>query len=43
MVSEALLSGLEVIFNGRNVTDVPSERDPEVFAQRFEEELLRIL
>ena len=43
MVSEALLSGLEVIFNGKRVTEVPPERDPKVFADRFEEELRRIL
>jgi len=43
MVSEALLSGLEVIFNGKGVTEVPPERDPKVFAERFDEELRRIL
>jgi hypothetical protein len=43
MVDEAFLSGLQVVFNGRRVNEVPPERDPAVFANRFERELLRIL
>jgi len=43
MVDEALLSGLEVVFNGRRMTEVLPERDPDVFARRFEEELRKIL
>ena len=43
MLDEALLSGLEVIFNGRKMTKTVPERDPEVFARKFEEELFKIL
>ncbi len=43
MVDEALLCGLEVIFNGRKITERVPERDPEVFARRFEEKLLTII
>lgn len=43
MLDEALLCGLEVIFNGRKVTKILPERNPDVFARRFEEELRRIL
>jgi hypothetical protein len=43
MLDEALLCGLEVIFNGKKITSTVPERDPEVFARRFEEELLKIL
>jgi hypothetical protein len=43
MVDEALLSGLEVIFNGEKIPAVPPERDPKVFAERFERELANIL
>jgi hypothetical protein len=43
MLDEALLCGLEVIFNGKKITNTVPERDPEVFARRFEEELLKIL
>jgi hypothetical protein len=42
MLDEALLCGLEVIFNGKKITNTVPERDPEVFARRFEEELLKI-
>jgi len=35
MVHEALLSGLKVIYNGREVTEVPPEREPSQFAQTF--------
>jgi len=43
MVDEALLSGMEVIFNGRVIDKVPPERDPVKFADRFEQELSKIL
>jgi hypothetical protein len=43
MVDEAILSGLQVIFNGKKIQEVPPERDPTVFAKRFEQELLKIL
>lgn len=35
MVHEALLCGLSVTFNGREVTDVPKEREPSQFASTF--------
>ena len=37
MVDEAILCGLEVTFNGKAVKEVAAERDPEVFAKKFEE------
>ncbi len=43
MVDEAVLSGLDVVFNGKRIEKIPAERYPKVFAQRFEEELLKIL
>ena len=43
MVDEAILSGLQVIFNDKRIQEVPPERDPTVFAERFEQELLKIL
>jgi hypothetical protein len=43
MIDEALLSGMEVIFNGRVIDKVPPERDPVEFADRFEQELSKIL
>jgi len=33
MLSEALLSGLLVTFNGKEVTEIPKERDPKEFAK----------
>jgi hypothetical protein len=33
MLSEALLCGLAVTFNGKEITDIPKERDPEEFAK----------
>jgi hypothetical protein len=36
MLSEALLSGLEVEFNGQKVSDIPRERVPQEFASTFE-------
>jgi len=35
MPSEALLCGLEVIFNGKEVKTIPRERDPKEFAKSF--------
>jgi len=35
MLSEALLSGLTVIFNGEEVKQIPRERDPYTFASAF--------
>jgi hypothetical protein len=35
MPHEALLSGIEVVYNGEQVTEVPSERDPRQFALSF--------
>jgi hypothetical protein len=43
MVDEAILSGLQVVFNHKRIQEVPPERDPTVFAERFEQELLKIL
>jgi len=42
MVHEALLSGLTVIYNGKQVTVVPPEREPERFAAAFKEAISRI-
>jgi hypothetical protein len=36
MVHEALLSGLKVIYNEHEVTEVPPEREPSQFAKTFE-------
>jgi hypothetical protein len=35
MLSEALMSGLEVEFNGETIKVIPRERDPEEFAKSF--------
>jgi hypothetical protein len=35
MLSEALLCGLQVIFNDKEVNEVPAERDPREFARTF--------
>lgn len=35
MVHEALLSGLRVLYNGKEVTEVPPEREPQRFAATF--------
>jgi len=40
MLSEALLSGLEVEFNGEQVKDIPRERVPYEFASTFERVLI---
>jgi hypothetical protein len=40
MLSEALLSGLEVEFNGQQVKDIPRERAPYEFANTFEQILI---
>lgn len=37
MIHEAILSGLKVIYNGREVTEVPPEREPAQFAHTFEQ------
>jgi len=39
MVHEALLCGLQVIFNGQIVKDVPKEREPTEFASTFRKAL----
>ena len=36
MIHEALLCGLEVIFNGDEVTKIPPERDPTEFSRSFQ-------
>jgi hypothetical protein len=35
MLSEALLCGLQVVFNGEEVKHIPKERDPREFARSF--------
>ena len=35
MLSEALLCGLEVVFNGEEIKTFPKERDPNEFAKSF--------
>jgi hypothetical protein len=35
MVHEALLSGLRVIYNGKDVSEIPPEREPQQFAATF--------
>jgi len=35
MVHEALLCGLKVVFNGREISEMPKERDPTAFAKSF--------
>ncbi|MGO9645527.1 MAG: hypothetical protein ACLPY5_12360 [Candidatus Bathyarchaeia archaeon] len=40
MLSEALLSGLEVEFNGQKVKDIPRERVPQEFANSLERVLI---
>ncbi|HUO42829.1 MAG TPA: hypothetical protein VMU35_07620, partial [Methylomirabilota bacterium] len=35
MISEALLCGLPVTFNGNEVLAIPKERDPKEFAKSF--------
>jgi hypothetical protein len=35
MVHEALLAGLKVVYNGKEMTDVPPEREPSQFALAF--------
>ena len=35
MLHEALLCGLEVVFNGKEIQDVPPERDPREFSRTF--------
>jgi hypothetical protein len=39
MVHEALLCGLQVMFNGRVMKDVPKEREPTEFASKFRKAL----
>jgi len=43
MVHEALLSGLKVIYNGKEVTEVPPEREPGEFANTFKRAVASIL
>jgi hypothetical protein len=35
MLSEALLCGLEVVFNSEEIKTIPKERDPNEFAKSF--------
>jgi hypothetical protein len=42
MIHEALLSGLRVVYNGKEVTEVPPEREPKRFAATFKQALLSI-
>jgi hypothetical protein len=35
MIHEALLSGVQVTFNGVEIQDVPKEREPSYFASIF--------
>jgi hypothetical protein len=35
MVHEAILSGLRVVYNGKEMTEVPDEREPSKFASAF--------
>jgi len=42
MVHEAILCGLQVIFNGREIRDVPVEREPSEFAIAFRKVLSRL-
>ena len=42
MVHEALLCGLKVIYNGREITEVPPEREPAKFASTFKQALAQI-
>ena len=42
MVHEALLAGLEVIYNGEVISNVPPERDPKRFAESFKNALRSI-
>lgn len=42
MVHEALLCGLQVIYNGQEIKDVPKEREPSEFASTFRRALLEL-
>ena len=42
MVHEALLCGLRVIYNGKEVTEIPPEREPSQFAYTFKQALSSI-
>ena len=42
MVDEAILCGLKVIYNGKEVTEVPPEREPAEFASAFKRVLAKI-
>ena len=43
MVHEALLAGLNVIYNGKTVTEVPAEREPAQFARTFRKAIESIM
>jgi len=43
MVHEAILSGLKVIYNGKEVTEVPPEREPSEFSNTFKQAVASIL
>ena len=43
MVHEAMLSGLKVIYNGKEVTEVPPEREPSEFSNTFKQAVASIL
>jgi hypothetical protein len=40
MIYEALLCGLDVVWNGTKVSSVPSDILPEYFLAKFKEEVL---
>ena len=42
MVHEAIICGLKVIYNGKEVTEVPTEREPAEFASTFKRVLAEI-
>jgi len=43
MVHEALLCGLKVIYNGKEINEVPPEREPKQFAASFKQSVSGIL
>jgi hypothetical protein len=42
MIHEAVLSGIEVVYNGEGVKEIPEERNPKKFAQAFSKALKTI-
>jgi len=43
MVHEALLCGLKVIYNGKEINEVPPEREPRQFAASFKQATSEVL